>query len=80
MEAAAAPQSGLRRTRHRFDRIGDTGSDGAHRSRRRLLSLVIIAGIIWKVIQGAWPAIKEFGIAFVWNSTWNPVTDVYGAR
>jgi phosphate transport system permease protein len=79
MEAATAPQSGLRRTRHTLDRIGDTGllalTLGA-----TILSMVVIAGIIWKVIQGAWPAIKEFGIAFVWSSTWNPVTDVYGAR
>ena len=40
----------------------------------------MIALIIWQVVQVAWPAIRHFGIAFVWHCTWNPVTDVYGAR
>jgi phosphate transport system permease protein len=42
--------------------------------------MLVIALIIWKVIQGSWLAIQKFGIGFVWHSTWNPVTDVYGAR
>jgi phosphate transport system permease protein len=32
------------------------------------------------VIAKALPAIRHFGLSFVWHSTWNPVTDVYGAR
>jgi phosphate transport system permease protein len=31
------------------------------------------------VVADAWPAIREFGISFVWTETWNPATDVYGA-
>ena len=42
--------------------------------------MLVIALVIWKVIQGSWLAIRHFGIGFVWHSTWNPVTDVYGAR
>ena len=76
---AAAPSAGLRRTRHRLDRLGDTGlhllTGGA-----ALLALLIIAAIIWKVIDGSWPAVRRCGIAFVWHTSWNPVTDVYGAR
>ena len=79
MEAAAAPSAGLRRTRRWLDRVGDVGLY-ALTAGASLLAVLIIAAIIWKVIAGAWPAIRHFGISFVWNSTWNPVTDVYGAR
>ena len=32
------------------------------------------------MVDKALPAIKQFGISFVWSNIWNPVTDVYGAR
>jgi len=82
MEAGAVDEArvtGLRRTRHLLDRIGDrallwlTGGAAA-------LALLIIALIVWKVFQGAWPAIQQFGISFVWDNVWNPVTNVFGAR
>ena len=38
--------------------------------------LVLIA---WKVFDLAWPAIQHFGLAFIWESTWDPARDVYGA-
>jgi phosphate transport system permease protein len=79
MEAAAAPSSGLRRTRRRYDRIGDVALYTLT-GLASLLALLIIAAIIWKVVDGSWPAIRHFGIGFVWHKTWNPVTDVYGAR
>jgi phosphate transport system permease protein len=79
MEAAAAPAAGLRRTRHRFDRIGD-GALYTLTAGATLLALLIIAAIVWKVVDGAWPAIHHFGIGFVWHKTWNPVTIVFGAR
>ena len=37
--------------------------------------MLIIAGIVWKIFEGAWPAIQEFGLSFVWESGWNPVTE-----
>ena len=81
MEAAAVSRSGLRRTRHLLDRIGDdalrivTGAAA-------ILALVVIAAIIWKVIEGAWPAIRHFGLSFIWHGVWNPVFghEAYGAR
>ena len=81
MEAAAASPSVLRRTRHVADRIGDnalrilTGAAAA-------LALLVIAAIIWKVIEGSWPAIRHFGLSFLWHGTWNPVFghEAYGAR
>jgi len=60
------------------DRIGDTALHvltGA----AALLSIVILGAIAYRLIYGAWPAIKEFGLPFVWNQTWNPVTNDFGA-
>jgi phosphate transport system permease protein len=63
------------------DRIGDDAlrivTGGA-----AILALVVIAAIIWKVIEGAWPAIRHFGLSFVWHGVWNPVIghEAYGAR
>ena len=44
------------------------------------LALLTIAGIVWKIFEGAWPAIQEFGLSFVWESAWNPITEDFGAR
>jgi len=35
--------------------------------------------IAYKIFDLAWPAIKEFGLSFIWTEAWNPVTDDYGA-
>ena len=72
MEAASAPTSVLRRTRHLADRIGDGALYGITAA-AAALALLMIAAIVWKVLEGAWPAIQEFGISFVWTSAWNPV-------
>jgi phosphate transport system permease protein len=41
--------------------------------------LVLLASIIFALIQGAWPALRTFGIGFVFAEVWNPVTDQFGA-
>jgi phosphate transport system permease protein len=41
--------------------------------------LVVIAGLLVALGIGGWPAIRTFGFSFLTVSTWNPVTDVYGA-
>src|SRR5579862_339193 len=82
MEAASVPEpSVLRRTRHLADRIGDSGLFGIS-GLAAALALFIIAAIIWRVADGAWPAIRHFGISFVWHGAWNPVIgrEAYGAR
>jgi len=81
VEAAAASPSVLRRTRHLADRVGDNALrilTGA----AAVLALLVIAAIIWKVIDGSWPAIQHFGLSFLWHGTWNPVFghEAYGAR
>src|SRR5262249_7628599 len=81
MEASASPApttSVLRRTRHLGDRIGDTGLH-VLTAAAALFALAIIAGIIWEGFQGAWPAIQNFGISFVWESGWDPVKEQFAA-
>jgi phosphate transport system permease protein len=80
METAAVPSpSGLPRTRHFGDRLGDGvlyGLTGA----ASVLGLLVVAAIVWRVADGAWPAIRVFGIGFVWHNEFNPVTSQFGAR
>ena len=48
----------------------------------RIISLVVIAlllGIIFVLVQAAWPAIKAGGFTFLFSKEWNPVEDRYGA-
>ncbi|MGV8998129.1 MAG: phosphate ABC transporter permease subunit PstC [Parvibaculaceae bacterium] len=44
-----------------------------------MLVLAILSGIVVTLTIDAWPALKEFGPAFVWTSSWNPAKDTYGA-
>jgi phosphate transport system permease protein len=80
VSVVAAPNT-LRRTRHVGDRIGDGVLLGLTAA-AALLAMAIIAAIIWKIIEGSWPAIQKFGLSFLWHSTWNPVIghEAYGAR
>ena len=41
--------------------------------------LVALGGLIASLVIGGWPAIHKFGLGFLTSTTWNPVTDVYGA-
>jgi len=44
-----------------------------------ILVLVILGGVALSLILGAWPALHQFGFAFITREVWNPVTDQYGA-
>ncbi len=44
-----------------------------------ILVLVILGGVALSLIVGAWPALHQFGFAFITREVWNPVTDQYGA-
>jgi phosphate transport system permease protein len=44
-----------------------------------LIVLAMFAGIILSLTVGAWPAIKAFGLPFLWTEAWNPVTEKFGA-
>ncbi|MDI7776097.1 phosphate ABC transporter permease subunit PstC [Asticcacaulis sp. EMRT-3] len=43
------------------------------------LLLAVLAGIIGSLLVGGWPALSKFGFGFFIHSTWNPVTEQYGA-
>jgi phosphate transport system permease protein len=42
------------------------------------LTLAVLVGIIISLVVGAWPAIHEYGLSFLWRSDWDPVNDKYG--
>jgi phosphate transport system permease protein len=45
------------------------------------VACVIVALIVWKVIDGSLPSIRAYGIRFVWRVAWNPSLghELYGA-
>ncbi len=43
-----------------------------------IVTLALLVGIILSLIVGAWPAITEYGLSFLWRSEWDPVQDSYG--
>jgi phosphate transport system permease protein len=44
------------------------------------LGATVILGLLtYKVIAQAWPAIRHFGLDFVWSNAWNPNSELYGA-
>ncbi len=43
-----------------------------------LVTLALLAGIIGSLVVGAAPAIREYGVSFLWRSEWDPVKDSYG--
>ncbi|MCK0197994.1 phosphate ABC transporter permease subunit PstC [Ancylobacter sp. 6x-1] len=44
-----------------------------------LFVLVLLGLIIAMLFHGGLPALKEFGAAFLWSTSWNPVTEKFGA-
>jgi phosphate transport system permease protein len=41
--------------------------------------LVILGGVIFSLFTGALPALREFGLSFLTEQRWNPVTEKFGA-
>jgi phosphate transport system permease protein len=71
--------SRLLRTRRRSDRIGDRVFYGLS-ALAAFVGMAVIALIVWRVFAGAWPAIQKFGLGFLTDNVWNPVTNQFGAR
>ena len=42
------------------------------------LTLALMAGIIVSLLVGAGPAIKHFGLGFLWSAEWDPVKEKFG--
>jgi phosphate transport system permease protein len=66
-------------TRNLRDRSGDRVLAGLTAAAAGLCVL-IVALIVWRVVDGAWPAIRAFHLGFLWHNVWNPVTSRFGAR
>ena len=43
------------------------------------LLLAALSGVVVSLAIGGWPAFRRFGLGFFTTTTWNPVTEVYGA-
>jgi phosphate transport system permease protein len=72
------PPHALASRRRLSDRIGDTALYVL--TAAAAVGSVVILGLIgYRLVYGAWPAIQEFGISFVWHEAWNPVTSNFGA-
>ncbi len=82
VEAASLPAPGtpeLPRTRHFADRVGDKLLYGLTAA-AAFLGVLVVFAIIWRVADGAWPAIKAFHLSFVWHNVWNAPLNEFGAR
>ncbi|MDE2612985.1 MAG: phosphate ABC transporter permease subunit PstC [Burkholderiales bacterium] len=42
------------------------------------ITLALLAGIVASLVVGAWPAIRTYGLAFLWHSEWDPVAGRFG--
>ncbi len=81
MADIAVTDTSLARTRitslRRFGR-----SDARFRALTFLAALLVVAifiGIMVALLRGAWPALSAFGWGFLTSTTWNPVTEKFGA-
>ena len=79
MEAASIPAGSLPRTRHTGDRVGDGLLYGLT-ALAAILGVLVIAAIVWRVADGAWPALRVYKLGFLWHNEWNAVTSKFGAR
>jgi phosphate transport system permease protein len=42
------------------------------------LTLALLLGIIISLTISAWPALREYGLSFLWTSDWDPVEEKFG--
>jgi phosphate transport system permease protein len=59
-------------------RIGDIAFRNLTRG-AAVAVLVILGGVMISLIMGAWPALQAFGLNFLIEERWNPVTERFGA-
>jgi phosphate transport system permease protein len=82
MEHAPAPDllletnPAVTRLRRRV-RLSDLGLHGLTLAGAALV-VALLAGIVWKVVDLARPAISSDGLGFITSTQWNPVTNRYG--
>src|SRR2546422_4130648 len=76
MEPVAAPEPRWRVLRG--TNVGDRLYRGALTALALTLPLLLLA-LVSELVMKAWPAIRRFGLHFVWTSVWDPVAGVFGA-
>jgi phosphate transport system permease protein len=77
-DAKAAAHDDLRDKVLRHFAIGDKAFRIVTRT-CAITVLVLLGGVIVSLIEGAAPALREFGFGFLTSSAWNPVTENFGA-
>ena len=78
METAVDSSGALHRKRGFGDRAGDGILYGLTAA-AAITAVLLVGAIAWKIVDGAWPSMRHFGLGFVWSSAWNPVTGQFGA-
>src|SRR2546422_8443144 len=58
--------------------VGDRVYRGVLTALALVLPLLLLT-LLAELVVSAWPAIKQFGLPFVWNSVWDPVAGGFGA-
>ena len=76
IEPVAAPESrwGVLRGANVGDRV--------YRGALTVLAVtlpLLLAALVSELVVSAWPAIRRFGLHFLWTSVWDPVAGVFGA-
>jgi phosphate transport system permease protein len=82
VEAASIPHGDrpeLGHSRGIRDRLGDK-LFYALTALASVLSVALVAGIIWEIAKAAWPAMKHFGLGFISSNVWNAPLNEFGAR
>src|SRR6266567_4972014 len=80
MEPAVAPAPAPVPRGHalRGTNVGDRLYRGALTGLALTLPLLLVA-LVGELVISAWPAIRRFGLPFLWSSVWDPVAGVFGA-
>jgi phosphate transport system permease protein len=79
-DSAAAPLAPAlaRRRRGVVDRVGDRVLHVVTLL-AALIAAAVLAAIAYKVFQGAWSSISQFGLGFLTTNDWDPVHNQFGA-
>src|SRR5665647_3875557 len=63
-----------------LQRLRLTDTAFRHLTRAAALAvLIILGGIIVSLVMGSLPALRTFGFSFIYEESWNPVTEKFGA-
>ena len=76
-QANAAVQFSMRELDHRL-RFGDALFRHLTRA-AAVLVLLVLAGVMVALVEGSIPALRAFGLSFLIEERWNPVTEKFGA-